>query len=121
MAYSNHLLTGSCAFSTHFGAFSTMLHAHSSVLFALLRTTMADIRANTAELLTEAPAHTHHLGGCSTYGGTFQVKLDACAQRLYMLFVQAGHSTMVAFCGACLAGFNTFLILLVRHKTCFTG
>jgi hypothetical protein len=113
MTNSRHLFTGSCTFSTHFGAFSTMLHAHSSVLFALFRTTVTGICANTAELFTEASAHTHHLNGCSTYSGTFQVKLDARPQRLYMLFIQAGHSTMVAFSSTCLAGFNTFLIVLV--------
>jgi hypothetical protein len=113
VSYSGHFFAGSCTFSTHIGAFSTMLHAHGSVLFALFCTCMTSICANTAELLTEASTHTHHLGGCITDSSAFKIELDTDAQRLYLLFVQTGHSTMVAFCSTGLASFNTLLILLV--------
>jgi hypothetical protein len=113
VSYRSHFLANSCTLPTHVGTFSTMLHSHSGVLFALFGTSMTDIRANTAELLTEAPTHTHYLGGCVTDGSTFEIKLDAGPERVYLLFVQAGHSTMVAFHSTCLAGFNTLLILLM--------
>jgi hypothetical protein len=113
MTYSRHLFTGSCTFSTHIGAFSTMLHSAVSMPLALIGTAVTDIGANAAELLTEASAHAHHMGGSGTYGGTFQVQLDTCTQRVYILFVQAGHSTMVAFHSTRLTCFNTLLILLM--------
>jgi hypothetical protein len=89
------------------------------MLFALFRACMANIRTNTAKLLAEASAHAHHLGSGVTDGGTFQVQLDAGPEGIYLLFVQAGHSTMVAGCSTCLAGFNTLLILLIRHTDLF--
>jgi hypothetical protein len=113
MSYSGHFLTGSCTFPTHVGTFSTVFHAHGGMFFTLFRTCMANIRANTAELLTEAPSHTHHLDRCTADGGTFEIKLDAGTERIHLLFMQTGHSTMVAFRSACLAGFNTLLILLM--------
>jgi hypothetical protein len=87
MTYSSHFFTGSRAFSTHIGAFSTVLHAHSSVPFALFSTAMTNICTYTAELLTEAPAHTHHLRGCRTDGSAFEIKLYAGTERLHMLFI----------------------------------
>lgn len=119
MTYGRHFFAGSRTFSTHFGAFSTMLHAHFRMFIAFFRTTMADVGAETAELIAEPAAHAHNICCGVTDSCTLQIQLDTGFQRLNILLVQARRRAVITFRYAGTACFNTLIILLMWHKISF--
>jgi hypothetical protein len=107
--------------SSHAAAFLGTLAAHAGtlaavfvfVLIALGPTLFAGLRAEAAEFFGAATAQAHQLRRCITDSGTLHVELHAAGHHVYVLFLQAGGSTVVANGCTAQAGFYTALVFVV--------
>jgi hypothetical protein len=84
------------------------------LVFATFFTTgSANLCAYAANVHGPVTAHAHKLCRCVTDGSTFHVQLDTACHHLYMLFLQAGGSTMVTNGRTSKTCINTALILVI--------
>jgi hypothetical protein len=101
-------------FVAGFGTFGAMFHVF--VLFTFCGAGVADIGADTADLLGFAAAQAHELRGAVADGGAFHIKLDTFCHHLHVFFLETGRGAMITDGGTTQASVYALLKFVVAHN-----